>query len=114
MSNERSVCRRGGRSRRVARITQEQLAELVQSPDLPSTKGWYANYPETGKSSGSCKGRYLQPNPAATACDEWPWRATEQGEPPANGAQMPHLKIINALRTAQAEAATSTSSRSAA
>ena len=66
-------------------------------PD-PSTKGWYVNYPETGKSSGSCKGRYLQPNPAATACDEWPWRATEQGGPPANGAHMPHLKIINALQ----------------
>ena len=57
---------------------------------------WYVKYPETGKTSGSCKGQYRQPNPAATACDEWPWQKTEEGgETPSTG-RLPHLKVINA------------------
>ncbi|MFP5363049.1 MAG: hypothetical protein ACLGI5_10000 [Thermoleophilia bacterium] len=39
---------------------------------------------------------YRISNPAATACDEWPWQTTEQGgETPSTGV-LPHLKIINA------------------
>jgi hypothetical protein len=59
-------------------------------------RDWYIRYSETGKPTGKCKGKYLQPNPAATACDEWPWQRTEQGgETPSTG-HLPHLKIINA------------------
>lgn len=59
---------------------------------------WYVKYPETGKTSGSCAGMYRLSNPAATACDEWPWQTTEQGgETPSTG-HLPHLKIINGLQ----------------
>ncbi|MFP5363054.1 MAG: hypothetical protein ACLGI5_10025 [Thermoleophilia bacterium] len=78
---------------------QESYAPWVLLTYTPRTRTkWYVKYPETGKTSGSCEGRYLQPNPAATACDEWPWQKTEEGgETPSTG-RLPHLKIINALQ----------------
>lgn len=49
---------------------------------------WHYGYPETDGGAASCRG-----SGRTTACDEWPWQATEQGG--QSGVPLPHLKIID-------------------
>jgi hypothetical protein len=70
------------------------LLNYMQQTRTP--KPWYDGLNETDGDT-VCKGKYAQPNPAATACDEWPWLQTEEGGGGHPLAQ-PHLKVINALQ----------------